>query len=140
MRLEVYQEETDQIARYQGAILAEARDKLSSGQLLTPLEQNGVLHALQVLIENAIGKAKHLLKASGHDVPISAYDAFALLAEAGNIPREQLAEWNRAVGLRNRIVHDYMNIRMELVLESVNNEEYKIVVDFLRHPMVSRDE
>lgn len=139
MRLDVYQEETDQIARYHGAILAEARHKLSSGQLLSPLEQNGVLHALQVLVENAIGKAKHLLKAADSDVPVSAYDAFAALAETGYISREQLSEWNRAVGLRNRIVHDYMNIRMELVLESVNKEEYKTVVDFLRQPMISHE-
>ena len=39
-----------------------------------------VLHAVQVLVENAIGKAKQQLKARGETVPVSAYDAFAALA------------------------------------------------------------
>jgi predicted transcriptional regulator len=58
MRLDVYQEETAQIARYQSEILAEARKKLAAGEMLSHLEQNGILHALQVLVENAIGKTQ----------------------------------------------------------------------------------
>jgi uncharacterized protein YutE (UPF0331/DUF86 family) len=45
------------------------------------LEQSGVLHALQILIENSIGKAKHLLKQANKLVPVSAYDAFASLEQ-----------------------------------------------------------
>ena len=44
-----------------------------------------VLHALQVLIENAIGKGKQLLKAQRQPVPISAYDTFKALSENGGI-------------------------------------------------------
>lgn len=135
MRLDLYQEETAQIARYQSEILTEARNKLMSGINLSRLEQNGVLHALQVLVENAIGKAKHLLKAANREIPVSAYDTFVVLADAGLISREQLNNWNRAVGLRNRIVHDYMNIRMELVLELVSKGDYQFVVDFLMRPI-----
>lgn len=135
MRLDLYQEETAQIARYQSEILAEARNKLTSGVTLSRLEQNGVLHALQVLVENAIGKGKHLLRAANREIPVSAYDTFVFLADAGLINREQLNDWNRAVGLRNRIVHDYMNIRMELVLELVSKGDYQFVVDFLRQPI-----
>lgn len=135
MRLDVYQEETAQIARYQSAVLDEARRKLSAGEALSPLEQNGVLHALQVLAENAIGKAKHWLKATGQEVPVSAYDAFAALAQAGCMPPQRLEEWNRVVGLRNRIVHDYMNIRMELVLDLVKKDEYRMIADFLLQPI-----
>ena len=135
MRLDLYQEETAQIARYQSEILTEARNKLMSGINLSRLEQNGVLHALQVLVENAIGKAKHLLKASSREIPVSAYDTFVVLADAGLISREQLNNWNRAVGLRNRIVHDYMNIQMGLVLELVSKGDYEFVVDFLLQPI-----
>jgi len=53
------------------------------GRALTGLEQNGVLHALQVIIENAIGKAKHWLKARDRVVPISGYDEFKSLASIG---------------------------------------------------------
>jgi len=43
-------------------------------------------HALQILIENAIGKCKQLLKASAQPVPVSAQDAFAALASLQMIP------------------------------------------------------
>ena len=63
MRLDLYQAETAQIASEYSSLLDEARQQLSAGGTLSRLEQNGVLHALQVLIENAIGKAKQILKA-----------------------------------------------------------------------------
>lgn len=65
MRLDRYQVETARIATEQSALLAEARAILQQGRPLTPLEQGGILHALQILIENATGKAKQLLKESG---------------------------------------------------------------------------
>jgi len=79
MRLELYQAETARIAAEQAALLTQARQIFAQGRTLTALEQSGVLHALQVLIENAIGKAKQLLKAHNEPVPVSAYDAFAAL-------------------------------------------------------------
>ncbi len=76
MRLELYQAETSRIAKEQTALLDEAQQTLASGKKLSRLEENGVLHALQVLIENSIGKSKHILKAANEPVPVSAYDAF----------------------------------------------------------------
>lgn len=131
MRLDLYQAETARIATEQSALLVMAEQRLADGLLLTPLEQNGVLHALQVLIENAIGKAKQLLKASGEVVPVSAYDAFAALARLGKIDQEQLPAWNAVIGLRNRIVHDYMNIDMPRVLDLVRQGRYQFVTGFL---------
>ncbi|MFM1908902.1 MAG: hypothetical protein RLZZ591_2579 [Pseudomonadota bacterium] len=61
MRLDLYQAETARIAAEQGALLTQAKAILKEGRSLTPLEQAGVLHALQVLIENAIGKTKQIL-------------------------------------------------------------------------------
>ena len=61
MRLDLYQAETARIAAEQSALLAQAR-AIMTQRNLSLLEQNGVLHALQVLIENAIGKAKQSLK------------------------------------------------------------------------------
>lgn len=99
MRTDLYQAETKRIASQQGALLDEARSRLLALQPLSPLEQNGVLHALQVLIENAIGKAKQQLKARGEEVPISAYDAFAALALTGLIRQDKLSEWHGMIGL-----------------------------------------
>lgn len=132
MRLDLYQAETARIASQQAALLAEAKAILAQGRALTPLEQGGVLHALQVLIENAIGKAKQLLKARGQAVPVSAYDAFAALANCGLLAQTDVATWNAVVGLRNRIVHDYMNIDMDQVMATVVSGKDQFIVDFLR--------
>lgn len=138
MRLDLYQAETERQAERQAAILEQARALLNSGRQLTMLEESGILHALQVLIENAIGKAKQWLKASGRTVPVSAYDAFAALAEAGMIPAEDLNTWNALVGLRNRIVHDYMNMDLARLHGLIQRGEFHFVVDFLMRPSPSR--
>lgn len=131
MRLDLYQAETARNATEQSALLDVARQRFEQGLVLNPLEQNGVLHALQVLIDSAICKAKHLLKASGEVVPISAYDPFTALARQGKLEQEQLPAWNAVIGLRNRIVHDYMNIDMPRVLDLIKQEQYAFVAAFL---------
>lgn len=131
MRLSLYQAETARIACQQQRILDEVRAVLQSGRSLTALEDNGVLHALQILIENAIGKCKQLLKASGQPVPVSAQDAFGALASLNFITPAEQASWARIVGLRNRIVHDYMNISMPQVMSFVAANQDQFVVDFL---------
>jgi len=75
MRLDLYQAETARIAAGQMALLNQAREVLAQGRLLTKHEQSGLLHTLQILIENAIGKAKQILKARNVPVPVSAYEA-----------------------------------------------------------------
>lgn len=131
MRLDLYQAETARIAVEQSALLAQARAIIQQGRPLSPLEQGGVLHALQILTENAIGKAKQLLKASQQAVPISGHDAFQALANRGLIDVAELSAWNAIVGLRNRIVHDYMNIDMNQVITLVAENKQEFVVRFL---------
>jgi uncharacterized protein YutE (UPF0331/DUF86 family) len=131
MRLDLYQVETAVIAREQAAMLAEARERVLAGGSLSRLEQNGVLHALQVLVENAIGKAKHLIKAAGEPVPVFAYDSFRALARILCLSWQELEQWDAIIGLRNRIVHDYMNLDMRRVLQVVESGGYAFVVDFL---------
>jgi uncharacterized protein YutE (UPF0331/DUF86 family) len=135
MQLELYQQETARIAADNQALLLSAMEILQQ-RALTPLEQGGVLHALQVLIENAIGKSKQWLKHCDSPVPVSAYDAFRSLALLGKIGHEDLPVWNAIVGLRNRIVHDYMNIDMQQVLGLVTSRKFEFVVDFLLQPIV----
>ncbi len=137
MRLDLYQAETALIAQEQTALLDEARETILAGSTLSRLEQNGVLHAIQMLVENAIGKAKQLLKAAGKQVPLSAYDSFLGLAELGAVQSSDLTAWNAAIGLRNRIVHDYMNIDMPRVLDLVKSRQYRFITDFLLAPMAS---
>lgn len=135
MRLDLYQAESVRIANEQMALLDEAKQRILSGVPLSHLEQSGVLHALQVLIENAIGKSKHLLKLAGVPVPVSAYDAFASLEQHGEISSQELRQWNSVIGLRNRIVHDYMNIDMPLIDELITNDRHQFIATFLRKAM-----
>ncbi|MEY4979964.1 MAG: hypothetical protein RLZZ352_2234 [Pseudomonadota bacterium] len=134
MRLDLYQLETARIAAEQGALLDQARTVLQQGLSLRPLEDAGVLHALQVLIENAIGKAKHMLKAGGHPVPVSAHDTFAALATHRYMDAADVPHWHAVVGLRNRIVHDYMNIDMAQVRAWVQAGKDHFVIQFLLKP------
>jgi uncharacterized protein YutE (UPF0331/DUF86 family) len=134
MRLDLYQSECERIASEQMALLTEAKQRILSDKPLSRLEQSGVLHALQVLIENAIGKAKHTLKLSGETVPVSAYDTFAALGRRGDIDAHVLQQWNSVIGIRNRIVHDYMNIDMNLINQLIINDHQLFVAEFLSKP------
>lgn len=71
MRLDLYQADTACIAHEQTSLLDQARERILVGPALSRLEESGVLHALQVLTENAIGKAKHIVKACNVPVPPS---------------------------------------------------------------------
>jgi uncharacterized protein YutE (UPF0331/DUF86 family) len=137
MRLDLYHAESERIANEQMGLLAEAKQRLVDKAPLTRLEQGGVLHAFQVLIENAIGKSKHLLKQAGKPVPVSAYDTFASLEQNGDISSQELQQWNAAIGLRTRIVHEYMNIEMEVVYELITNDRHQFIGTFLRKPIAA---
>ena len=139
MRLDLYQAETARIATEQAALLTQAKTILQQGRALTPLEQSGVLHALQILIENAIGKAKQWLKASGQAVPVSAYDAFTALGSSQQLSPDDLKAWIAIVGLRNRIVHDYMNVDMDQVIALVKADQDQFVLRFLLQDFMQKD-
>jgi uncharacterized protein YutE (UPF0331/DUF86 family) len=53
------------------------------------------------------------------------------LANCGLLAQSHLGAWNAVVGLRNRIVHDYMNIDMTQVMAMVLDDKDKLIVDFL---------
>jgi uncharacterized protein YutE (UPF0331/DUF86 family) len=135
MRLELYQQETERLARDLQAMLDEVSERLHQHQPLSALEQAGVLHALQVLTENAIGKAKLWIKHRHQAVPVSAYDAFAHLHRDRFIDDEAMQNWTAAIGLRNRIVHDYLNVDMTIVETLVKERKYQLQVQFLLNPI-----
>ena len=135
MRLEIYAEETRRLASELGGVLAEVRQLLQAQHPLSKLEQSGALHAIQVLTENSIGKAKVILKSQGQTVPVSAYDAFSKLHALGYINADQLRDWTAAIGMRNRIVHEYLNVSMAVVEEIIVKQYYQLQIDFLMAEM-----
>jgi uncharacterized protein YutE (UPF0331/DUF86 family) len=134
MELEIYQKETELITHRQTAILDAVRDKMKKGEKLSPMEENGVLHSLQLLIENAIGKGKHILKSIGVPIPVSAYEVFKELDRNNRIDGNELEEWMNIIGLRNKIVHDYMNIDFKIIFDIIKRQRYRFVVKFLLKP------
>ena len=138
MQLDIYLQETKQLAEKNVILLDEVRQRLANGEQLSNLEQAGILHALQVLIENAIGKAKHTLKHLNITVPVSAYDVFESMAENKVIPKDNLNQWSAVIGLRNKIVHDYMNIDPEKIFVLIENRQYDLVSRFLMDPILDR--
>ncbi|MCC5808504.1 MAG: DUF86 domain-containing protein [Opitutales bacterium] len=137
MDFEVYHEATLAMLRRQEAALNEARTRLAQGDALSELEWNGLEHTLQLLVENAIGKAKHLLRQQGQTPPVSAYDAFSALAQARLLPAAEVDLWGKAIGMRNAIVHDYLNIDRHLIREVVETEAYRLMTRFLAKPFDS---
>lgn len=78
-----------------------------------------------------IAAEQQALKAHGHPVPTSAHDAFASLVTHGLLDAAALPQWNAVIGLRNRLVHDYMNVNMAQVLALLAQRREWFVVDFL---------
>lgn len=135
MYLELYQKETEKLAERNGRLLNELHNKLVQSAEFSIIEEQAMLHTLQVIIENAIGKARHLLKARNEKVPVSAYDLFEQLRNIGMMNAEVLQKWKSIIGLRNTIVHEYMKVNIALVKTIVKNEQYRFVLDFLNTPI-----
>jgi len=134
MYLELYQQETEKLVERSGAVLKEIHNKLICKTELTVIEEQAMLHTLQVLIENAIGKAKHILKAKDKKVPVSAYELFEHMQRPGLIDTEAQQEWKKIIGLRNTIVHEYMKVNITMIKTIVKEEQYYFIVDFLNKP------
>lgn len=83
---------------------------LEKKKALTRIEYAASERFLQVLIESAIGCAKQKCKKINNFTPNDAYESFQKLFDAELISARDLEQWKKIVGLRNVIVHDYLNI------------------------------
>jgi len=104
------------------ALILEARP-------LTFIERNAVERSMQVLVESCIGLSKHVCKKSGRQV---LGDARACTLKALEImdashPRTSTidpAVLQGAIGMRNAIVHDYLNLDWAIVMAVVTKGEH----------------
>lgn len=89
---------------------------------------------LQLLVEACIGIAKQTLKSLGKNAPNEARQVFEKLKAEGqdrsNIP------WNKVVGMRNALVHDYLNIDRERIISVIRNNHHNELIKFA-HEKVS---
>ncbi|MEQ5802246.1 DUF86 domain-containing protein [Halomonas sp. H10-9-1] len=85
---------------------------------------------LQLLTEACIGIAKQRLKSQGCVVPSDARKAFDKLREQGLDASD--VPWNKVIGLRNALVHDYLNLDAAIVESIIHQREYRRLLDFAK--------
>ena len=79
--------------------------------------QDMVLHNLQLAIQACIDIGVHIITDEGWGTPGSFSDVFYKLEEREVINRELNEQLVRMVGFRNRIIHDYEEIDLNIVYE-----------------------
>lgn len=72
-------------------------------------------------------------------VPVISYDAFVALQQNHIISDNELSLWKKAIGLRNAIVHGYMDVDMEIVRDVVLSGHFAMLLGFLRRPMPDKN-
>ncbi|MDF1584704.1 MAG: DUF86 domain-containing protein [Methyloprofundus sp.] len=96
----------------------------------TRVERKGAERLLQILVEACIGVSKHWLKQQNKVLPTDAYAVFKKLMELQLIPAEDAPEWQRIIGMRNAIVHDYLNLDEKIIKTIVVNKMYLKLQNF----------
>lgn len=85
---------------------------------------------LQVFTEMCIGLSKHMVKKIQNISPTEAYQSFSLLKEHGLISSNELRTWKQIIGMRNGLVHDYLNIDLLIVEDILREGHYQALADF----------
>ena len=90
-------------------------------------EYRAAKRLLQILIESLIGVGKQWLK-SMDQLPINdAYQTMEKLCVLNKIPPKILGDIKKMIGLRNAIVHDYLNINRDIIKDVVKNKHYLLI-------------
>jgi uncharacterized protein YutE (UPF0331/DUF86 family)/predicted nucleotidyltransferase len=87
-----------------------------------PDKRGATLYELQTCIEAMSDIANHIIAATGLRKPQERGEAFTILAEAGILPQGLAQELVEAVGMRNIVVHGYLNVVLELVHQTLQND------------------
>ncbi len=88
------------------------------------LERKGAERLIQTLVEACIGIAKHWLKQQGKVLPSDAYSVFETLTELQLIPNSETEQWQKVIGMRNAIVHDYLNLDERVIKAIITQKMY----------------
>ena len=86
---------------------------------------------LQVYTELCIGLAKHCVKKIQSVSTNEAYEAFQVLHSNGFLTTIELQEWKKIIGMRNGLVHDYLNIDLLIIEKIIRHKKYTTLLDFV---------
>lgn len=95
------------------------------------IERKAVERLLQVLIEACLGTAKQWLKHHKKVVPNDAHQAMQKLADYQQLSTDDLEKWHKVIGMRNAIVHDYLNLDPRILKSVVVNKIYQDLQKFI---------
>ncbi|MEW6045086.1 MAG: DUF86 domain-containing protein [Bacillota bacterium] len=88
--------------------------------LQDPWKRRGVRYALQTAIEAIADVAYHICAKGFHYAPPDPHEALDRLGQEGVLTTELLSRLHGMVGLRNRLVHGYMDVDDARVLALLN--------------------
>ena len=106
-RLEKLDEYLEFLGRYRGIGL----DEFRSDELVSA----AVERKLHLAIECVLDIGAELIASKGLREPGSYRDVILILGEAGVLPQEFASAFARVAGFRNVLVHDYAEVKPELV-------------------------
>jgi len=108
-------------------------DEMAKKDVWSKIELRAVKNSMQVVVENSIGKAKRILKYFNCPiVPQKGSDAFEFMYEMGLIEDEIYTTMKSAIGLRNAMIHDYMNFNDAILKNVVLAKKYDDIISFLK--------
>ena len=91
---------------------------------------------LQIFTELCIGLSRHWLKTIQNKATNEAYQVFSLLRENGQISSEELVNWKKIIGMRNSLVHDYLNMDLTILENIIRNKQYVELSNFCQKAII----
>ena len=103
---------------------------LLSNDQLTGKDYFAIERLLQLTIESGISLAKQLVKLKEIPVRATAYENFKTLTDLSIINPDQLKEWQSMIGLRNILVHEYLDIDRDILNTVLEKKLYLNTITF----------
>lgn len=97
-------------------------------------KQDAIAINIQRASELCIDLANHVVKLKRLGIPKGSKESFALLAQAGIIPRKLLKQLEGMVGFRNTLVHVYQELETRIMKDVIEHHLDDLVL-FTAHIM-----
>ena len=91
-------------------------------------ERSAVERSLQVITEAAIGSSKHFLKSQNKPVPSEARASIERVYEILAIEGADIKDMRGAIGMRNAIIHDYLNLDWQKLEKVIIEKNIRLFV------------
>lgn len=119
---------TEQVSVHEGLL-----KQISQKSELGLLERTAAERSLQILAEAAIGAAKHANRKLQLPERSDAASSVAQLLEHFPCPEVDPQEIRGAIGMRNAIVQDYLNLDWKLIQKVISTGQYLKLGRFVSH-------